>query len=360
MKSFLLVLLSLVYASSEAQIRVKLYYTKGWLLTSYDSSVYYREATLDTAYRMFDGVVKDFTKDGKLLMTGNYINRERSGKFVSYYPSGKLESEGMYDEGKRTDIWRFFYEGGGMKYEVKYNKDVESMITAKDSLGKAFIDNGTGTWIETYIEPITRAVMTIKGMLKNRNKEGAWTHTDSDGKIWSEEVYKQGEFVKGYVLADNERIEVATGFTNLVPENKHIRVESFAYTKEATKEDYPFLRKFDAATKAFSDENYPRLEVSAWPTKGMDGFYKEVSTRMKYPPKARRSGIEGTVYVEFVVEKDGSLSNFKVVKGIGGGCDEVAMNAIMESQKKVKWIPGVQSRKKVKQRFTLPLIFKLG
>ena len=63
---------------------------------------------------------------------------------------------------------------------------------------------------------------------------------------------------------------------------------------------------------------------------------------MKYPQMARESHIEGPVYIEFVVEKDGSISNTKLLRGIGGGCDEEALRVVRNMP---KWKPGHQLNK---------------
>ncbi len=68
-------------------------------------------------------------------------------------------------------------------------------------------------------------------------------------------------------------------------------------------------------------------------------------------------GIEGKVFVEFVVDKDGSLTQFIVVKGIGAGCDEEAVRIIQNSP---PWSPGKQRGKPVKQRMVLPIFFTLA
>jgi len=73
--------------------------------------------------------------------------------------------------------------------------------------------------------------------------------------------------------------------------------------------------------------------------------------------EARRKGVEGRVFVEFVVEIDGSLSEVKVIRGIGGGCDEEAIRVVMQSD---KWVPGKQRGKPVRSRFNLAIIFKLS
>lgn len=99
------------------------------------------------------------------------------------------------------------------------------------------------------------------------------------------------------------------------------------------------------------------VETPASPVGGFEAFYKDVSNRMNYPAQARRMGIEGRVFVEFVVNRDGSLTDIKVVKGIGAGCDEVAIHVIETAP---KWNPGKQRGKPVRQRMVLPIIFKLA
>ncbi len=90
---------------------------------------------------------------------------------------------------------------------------------------------------------------------------------------------------------------------------------------------------------------------------GMPAFYKFVGDNMKYPAQARRMGIEGRVFVQFVVDKDGSVTEVKAVKGIGAGCDEEAERVLKMSP---KFKPGKQRGRSVKVRMVLPIIFKLN
>ncbi|UXE65324.1 MAG: TonB family protein [Chryseotalea sp. WA131a] len=105
------------------------------------------------------------------------------------------------------------------------------------------------------------------------------------------------------------------------------------------------------------DEIFTVVEETATPKGGMSAFYKMVSDKMKYPAQARRMGVEGKVFVQFVIGKDGAISDVKVIKGIGAGCDEEAIRVVQSSP---SWNPGKQRGKAVKQRYTLPIIFKLG
>ncbi|MEJ2595383.1 MAG: energy transducer TonB, partial [bacterium] len=70
---------------------------------------------------------------------------------------------------------------------------------------------------------------------------------------------------------------------------------------------------------------------------GMGELMKYLATNIKYPPLAKESGIQGRVFINFVVEPDGAISNVKVLRGIGGGCDEEAVR-VVESMP--KWKPG--------------------
>ncbi len=89
---------------------------------------------------------------------------------------------------------------------------------------------------------------------------------------------------------------------------------------------------------------------------GQQAMLEFIARNIKYPPLARESGIQGRVFVNFVVEPDGSVSNVKVIRGIGGGCDEEAIRVV---QSMPKWVPGRQRGKPVRVSFNLPVRFTL-
>jgi protein TonB len=105
------------------------------------------------------------------------------------------------------------------------------------------------------------------------------------------------------------------------------------------------------------EEIFSVVEETATPKGGLPAFYKYVGDKMKYPAQARRMGVEGKVFVQFVIGKDGSINDVKIIKGIGAGCDEEAARVMQSAP---PWNPGKQRGKAVKQRYTLPIIFKLG
>lgn len=95
---------------------------------------------------------------------------------------------------------------------------------------------------------------------------------------------------------------------------------------------------------------------NAQPEGGLVAFYKFIRETMVYPDYAKQQKVEGIVYVQLVVEKDGSLSNMSVVRGLGFGCDEVAMSAVASYG---NWIPAQIKGQLARQRMVLPIVFKL-
>ena len=90
---------------------------------------------------------------------------------------------------------------------------------------------------------------------------------------------------------------------------------------------------------------------------GMAAWAKFIQRNLRYPEMAVEQGTQGKVFVSFVVEKDGSISDVSVVKGIGSGCDEEAMRVIRKSP---RWRPGMQHNIPVRVRYNMPLSFMLS
>ena len=89
---------------------------------------------------------------------------------------------------------------------------------------------------------------------------------------------------------------------------------------------------------------------------GVEALMDFVGKNVKYPEEAKEKEISGRVFVSFVIEKDGSVSNVKVLRGIGGGCDEEAVRVIKGMP---KWKPGIQKGKPVRVSYMMPINFKL-
>ena len=87
---------------------------------------------------------------------------------------------------------------------------------------------------------------------------------------------------------------------------------------------------------------------------GQAAMFRWLGSNIKYPKDARENGVQGTVYVGFVVEKDGSVSNVKVAKGIGGGCDEEAIRVVSSLP---NFKPGIQNGAPVRVQYKVAVPF---
>ena len=87
---------------------------------------------------------------------------------------------------------------------------------------------------------------------------------------------------------------------------------------------------------------------------GIQKFYQYIGENLEYPEQARRLGVEGKVYVQFIINTDGTVSNVKAVKGIGAGCDAEAERVISGSD---QWKPGKVGGKVVRTRMMVPILY---
>lgn len=105
-----------------------------------------------------------------------------------------------------------------------------------------------------------------------------------------------------------------------------------------------------------SDEIFTVVEKQPRFVNGVNSMLDFVKSEMKYPEIAKENGIQGRVIVNFVIEKDGSVTSPKIVRGVDPSLDKEAIRIINTM---AKWIPGEQNGKLVRVRYTLPINFRL-
>ena len=105
------------------------------------------------------------------------------------------------------------------------------------------------------------------------------------------------------------------------------------------------------------DEIFTIVEEQPSPIGGLGAFYRYLGKNIDYPAQARRMGISGRVFLQFVVERDGSLTDVKVIKGVGAGIDDAVVDVI--SKCPIKWKAGKQRGNPVRTSFVLPFKFEL-
>jgi TonB family protein len=124
----------------------------------------------------------------------------------------------------------------------------------------------------------------------------------------------------------------------------------------------PVRVQYIVPVKFSLDETVPDEEVFVFVEElpefpgGSEARLKFLQENLNYPQQAKEKGIQGTVYVKFVVEKDGSISDAKIIRGIGAGCDEEVLRVVKLMP---KWKPGKQRGKAVRVYFNMPVKFTL-
>jgi TonB family protein len=120
---------------------------------------------------------------------------------------------------------------------------------------------------------------------------------------------------------------------------------------KTVKSQYPMILWWETNQPINEDEFSTLVENMPGPIGGMYAIQEKI----QYPETAKRSGIQGKVMIQAFIDENGKVIHTKLLNGIGGGCDEVAIDAI----KQTRFNPGIRNGKPVKVQVTIPIWFKL-
>jgi TonB family protein len=219
--------------------------------------------------------------------------------------------------------------------------------------------------VKDLVKPIVDSTSVTDSKVTEKNAEypGGWEYFYNDVvKILKEDsIYKSLSDTAISHLRFSVEVDGSTSFISLTPEspicyNALLKKSTDFVWTSATQNNRKVAQYFDLPIGGF-EEIWTVVEESAMPIGGMNSFYKYIGENIKYPAEARRFGVEGKVFVQFIIDKDGSIKDPKIIKGIGAGCDEEVLRLIKGAS---RWNPGVQRGKPVKQRYTMPINFSLG
>jgi protein TonB len=111
-----------------------------------------------------------------------------------------------------------------------------------------------------------------------------------------------------------------------------------------------------SAEKVVDPTIYDAVESLPQFAGGLEAFYQYLAKNIVYPRRERNTGIDGRVYLQFVIEVDGSLTAIKVLKGVSEGLDKEAIRVLKATP---KWVPGSNRGQPVRVRMTIPISFQL-
>jgi antitoxin component YwqK of YwqJK toxin-antitoxin module len=231
-------------------------------------------------YSKQESTISHYTKTGNIRFKEKSIGKD--SLFQSfYYESGELKAETIFYRGKPKGLVKTFHKNGKSKSELMYEEfdfkfETDSPIKILNywnEKGDLLVENGNGKF-EGQLDPYSESDLIEVGDVANQYKVGEWL-----GKSVCEEFSFK---------------ELYDSIGNLLVGNQINKGGKFEYS---------------------------RIESPAVPVGGLTIFYKQIGNAIAYPKKARRLGVEGKVFVQFMVQKDGTLTDIEVRKGIGAGCD---------------------------------------
>ncbi|MBW4890734.1 energy transducer TonB [Mucilaginibacter sp. HMF5004] len=117
-----------------------------------------------------------------------------------------------------------------------------------------------------------------------------------------------------------------------------------------------FAQQSDSKPLTDTNKVFIAIEVEPEPSIGFPAFYTFLANNLRYPPEDRRDNIQGRVFVQFIVEPNGGLDNYKIIRSPSNTLAEEALRVIKMSR---YWHVGIQNGKPVPFRYTLPITFKL-
>ena len=268
----------------------------------------------------WEGLLVETDEDGNRFRKAYYKNGKRVDDEFVYYPVGivarKIESLDS------TDALTSWYPDGQIKEIRTGARDrqigapqQDKVIAFWDSTGKQLVADGNGqaTFIarrKSYKDTIQYTSFIEQGNFKNGLKHGDWSGRYADGSYFYKETYWDGAFKGG---------KNRTGLADTV--------------------------------------YYGVIEQQPEFPGGMAGLGKFLSENLQYPANAQKAGVQGKVFVSFVVCTDGTLCDYTVMKGVHPDVDQEALRVVKKMSG--RWKPGVQRGQKVRVKYNLPINFSL-
>lgn len=253
-----------------------------------------------------------FQKNGKLLMYTEYDLDSKKKLVKTYYLNGMLkEMESFGDNGSMFVSWYTNGQIRNIQENVAAKPDSWAeprMINAWDPNGDRAVSDGNGHWKLTNNDG-TR-LLQEEGSFVAGLKNGKWVGKKMDGTLFYEETYDNGKLLSGYSLQDGVKKTYSTSVVQ------------------------------------------PQFKG------GLNELYKFLGQNIQYPDYASRKNITGRVYMTFVVCEDGSLCDYKVLKGVQEDIDTEALRVVKKMSG--RWEPGVQRGQKVRVKYNLPINFMLN
>ncbi|WP_316823965.1 energy transducer TonB [Pedobacter miscanthi] len=303
MKKYILTLIALtVFNYAFAQKATQVSYFKKGMVTENKNNYDYRRVIQETdtvsLYHLLE-----FYPDNTEKTIGNVSKFEPKlvyeGLKQSFNKQGILTAKENFKNGTLTGECFYYHNNGKLENIFQYDGPDDrkrKWLTGIDSLGNQFIKDGNG-----FYKKFDKKGQGEEGNYHNGYKDGTWKGTGN--KATYEEVFENGVFKSGIsTFEDGKQIQ------------------------------------------------YDKMEQQPEFKGGIAEFYKYLSRNYKFPSEAQRNRVSGKLYITFVVERDGRLTDYEFKNSLGYGTQEEAVRVLNECP---KWIPGQQHGIPVRVKYNI-------
>ncbi|WP_406825006.1 TonB family protein [Pedobacter sp. KACC 23697] len=280
-------------------------------------------------------------KNEKLLSITDQIPMDKPIEMVENMvtsPENTIIPPKISVDGKTDSNWKGFYQF--LAQNIKYPKAANSNQIQGNTQIKFNLQGGKVTRITSNIklgagcdEEVMKAILTYKGF--KVIADGKYALTVSFSIPESSAAFKHKLLPKAADYVNLNKINIIS----YLPKNNENGISNGK--SEITDKVYDFV----------SIEKQPEFPG------GITKFYQYVGSTIKYPKMAQDKNVQGKVFLSFVVEKDGSLSDIQITRSLGSGTDEEAIRVLEESP---KWNPGIQNGLAVRVKYNININFKLN
>ena len=355
----LLILASTILSHSQV-VETTIYYSTDWKITRNCDPAYKMEGKIDVGLQKFVDGFSIFSDDSILICKGSYDSEsKKDGVFTKYYQNGNPEYEGKFTNGEREGDWVFNYANGKKEASVAFTGDGFIVKEFLDENGNYLLKKGNGSF-EFKLENLG-IEGSISGNFKKGARDGDWFLVNTDGKKLIKEKYNEGEyegtwFLHGNIWETRNEIEFQA---DIFDDQLLIRTESFDCVLYLSKLDYPELPFLNfGGDKYYQGDKIGLISSGTNPhICNENEFYNFLGKNLHYPEEALKDSLQGTVYIGFIVEPDGTLSDLEVVKGFNELCDEEALRVMKMSP---RWMPALSKEgNPIRFEMNFPVRFKL-
>jgi|GEM_PF-4184987 len=291
------------------------------------------------------GEVSLYTADNVLMATFNEENGMKQGPYTSYYRDGSIRETGFYKNNSQHNTCTEYDENGKVSRILLYNEgDLEKSTVFwpggkirqaeyegseyQKQILKEYTENGSLRYIKTETPD---SVIFIS--YHPNGKRSAELHAGAEmPRIWyynvnGKEIGKEAFLAKYKLPQEMEELTEVSMFPPPPPE--------------------PVAAPEEILTMPEESPEFPG---------GQKALFEFLLREIKYPSMAMEMGIQGSVYVRFVIEKDGTVTDPRIVKGLGSGCDEEVLRVI---KRMPPWEPGKVNGNPVRVTMQIPVKFAL-